>query len=147
VAEEANSDDARQVAEEANSDDARQVAEEANSDDARQVAEEANSDGARWLNVPIALPPEGETAAFELEGRALLLCNAEGQPYVLHDECPHVRVSMAGGRIRGSLLECPLHGGLMDVRDGAPAGLPIRRPGTCHAVRVEDGRLQVDLSG
>lgn len=99
----------------------------------------------RWVDVPVPLPAEGETVAFEIGDLALLLCHAEGAAYVLHDACPHVRTSMAGARIRGTLLECPLHGGLMDVRDGSPAGMPIRRPGTCYPVRASEGRLQVGL--
>lgn len=97
----------------------------------------------RWVDVPIPLPPTGQATSFSIDGLALLLCNAEGTPHVLHDECPHVRTSMAGALIRGTILECPLHGGLMDVRDGSPQGMPIRRPGTCYAVRAEGDALQV----
>ncbi|MGB0620373.1 MAG: Rieske (2Fe-2S) protein [Myxococcota bacterium] len=97
----------------------------------------------RWVDVPIEIPAEGQVATFAVGDLALLLCNAAGTPYVLHDQCPHVRVSMAGALIRGTLLECPLHGGLMDVRDGSPQGMPIRRPGTCYAVRSEGDVLQV----
>ncbi len=96
------------------------------------MSERATEAATRWVDVPVALPAEGETAAFSVGELALLLCHADGAPYVLHDACPHVRTSMAGARIRGTLLECPLHGGLMDVRDGSPAGMPIRRPGTCY---------------
>jgi nitrite reductase/ring-hydroxylating ferredoxin subunit len=103
--------------------------------------------GVRWRDVPVEMPEEGRTVAFEIDGRALLLCNAEGRPYVLHDECPHVRTSMAGAQIRGTLLECPMHGGLIDVRDGSPAGMPIRRAGICYAVRTQDGILQVAMPG
>lgn len=101
--------------------------------------------GVRWFDVPVEMPPQGQVATFEIEGRRLLLCNAKGLPYVLHDECPHVRTSMAGALIRGTILECPLHGGRMDVRDGAPKGMPIRRGGTCYPVRTEGGGLQVGL--
>ena len=102
-------------------------------------------DGVRWVDVPIGLPPEGQAASFSADGRELLLCNAEGTPYVLLDECPHVRTSMAGALIRGTILECPLHGGRMDVRDGSPKGMPIRRPGTCYAVRSEGATIQVAI--
>lgn len=99
----------------------------------------------RWVEVPIPLPPPGESETFEVDGLVLLLCNAEGTPYVVKDECPHVRTSMKGGRIEGTILECPLHGGLMDLRDGSPAGMPIRRPGTCYPVRVAGDGIEVGL--
>ena len=107
------------------------------------MAEPGATPELRWVDVPVGMPPEGQVAAFSIGALALLLCNAEGTPFVVHDECPHVRVSMAGALIRGTLLECPLHGGLMDVRDGSPQGMPIRRPGTCYAVRAEGDALQV----
>ena len=102
-----------------------------------------------WVGVPIGLPPSGQSDSFAIGDLALLLCNAGGTPYVVHDACPHVRTSMKGGLIRGTLLECPLHGGLIDLRDGSPAGMPIRKPGTCYAVRSaeEGGGLEVAIPG
>ena len=99
----------------------------------------------RWIDIPISLPPSGQTETFAVEGLELLLCNSDGTPYVIKDECPHVKTSMKGGLIRGTILECPLHGGLMDLRDGAPAGMPIRRPGTCFRVRPDGEGWQVGL--
>jgi nitrite reductase/ring-hydroxylating ferredoxin subunit len=99
----------------------------------------------RWIDIPIPLPPEGETETFSLAGLELLLCNAAGTPYVVRDECPHVQTSMQGGVIRGTIIECPLHGGLMDLRDGSPVAMPIRRPGVCYAVRADADRWQVAL--
>ena len=109
------------------------------------MASAASVDPREWVEVPVPLPAVGQTAAFEIGELALLLCNAEGSPYVLHDECPHVRTSMQGGQIRGAILECPLHGGLIDVRDGAPKGMPIRRAGTCYAVRKSESGLEVEI--
>jgi len=110
------------------------------------------SEGARetryaptWVEIPIPLPPTGQSETFTLGGLELLLCNAGGTPYVVRDQCPHVRTSMKGGLIRGTILECPLHGGLMDLRDGSPKGMPIRRPGTCYRVRAEGAGWQVEL--
>jgi 3-phenylpropionate/trans-cinnamate dioxygenase ferredoxin subunit/naphthalene 1,2-dioxygenase system ferredoxin subunit len=101
--------------------------------------------GRRWVTIPIALPPEGETDTFAVDGLELLLCHAEGRAYVVKDECPHVRTSMKGGLIRGTILECPLHGGLMDLRDGSPAGMPIRRAGTCYRVRADGEGWAVEV--
>ena len=100
---------------------------------------------ARWVSIPVALPPEGQSQVFEVEGRGLLLCHAEGQAYVIQDECPHVQVSLAGGAIRGTVIECPLHGGQMDLRDGSPVAMPIRRPGVCFPVRETETGFEVGL--
>ncbi len=104
-------------------------------------------DGLRWLDIPVAMPSEGGTESFVVEGLGLLLCMAEGRPYVIRDECPHVQVSLKGGAIRGTVIECPLHGGQMDLRDGAPVAMPIRRPGTCYAVRRDGDAWQVAIPG
>jgi nitrite reductase/ring-hydroxylating ferredoxin subunit len=101
--------------------------------------------GVSWVDIPIALPASGQTDVFAFGELELLFCNAGGTPYVVRDRCPHVKTSMKGGLIRGTILECPLHGGLMDLRDGAPKGMPIRRPGTCYPVRAAGDRWQVGL--
>lgn len=101
--------------------------------------------GRRWVEIPIALPSEGENARFVVEEIPLLLCSADGRPWIVRDECPHVRTSMQGGLLKGTILECPLHGGKMDVRDGSPVAMPIRRAGECFPVRAQGDEWQVGL--
>ena len=98
-----------------------------------------------WVDLEAPLPAPGCTRGVELRGHALLVCNAGGRLYVIADRCPHTRSSLAGGALRGCVLECPLHGGTLDVRDGAPLGLPIRRPATCYPVRPRGDGWQVAL--
>jgi nitrite reductase/ring-hydroxylating ferredoxin subunit len=95
--------------------------------------------------IPIPLPPPGGSSAFELASRKLLLCNAGGTPYVVEDSCPHVRVSMQGGAIDGTVFECPHHGGRFDLRDGAPLRMPIRRAVATFALRETAGGLEVAI--
>lgn len=102
-------------------------------------------DGLRWVEIPIPLPEAGRNETFTVGELALLLCNAGGTPFVVRDECPHVKTSMQGGLIRGTILECPLHGGQLDLRDGRPVAMPIRRPVACYPVRNAGGRLEVGL--
>ena len=66
----------------------------------------------------------------------MLVCRAGGALYALDDRCPHVwRLARRAGGCAGFALECPLHGGRLDVRDGRPVELPIRRAAACFAVR------------
>ncbi len=96
-----------------------------------------------WQRIPVELPAPGGTRAFELAERKLLLCSAGGTAYVIENVCPHVRVSLEGGAIDGTVLECPHHGGRIDLRDGRPVRLPIRRGVEAFAVRAAaDGRAR-----
>ena len=103
------------------------------------------SPGLRWVEIPIALPAEGRNETFSVGELALLLCNASGTPFVVRDECPHVKTSLQGGLIRGTILECPLHGGQLDLRDGRQVAMPIRRPVSCYPVRSGGSGWQVGL--
>jgi nitrite reductase/ring-hydroxylating ferredoxin subunit len=107
------------------------------------VAEQAEA--LAWVDVPVPLPAEGRSVAFEVEGARLVLCHADGGVYVVEDRCPHMRAPLAGGRLHGTLLECPLHGGRIDVRDGSAAGRPIRTSVGTFPVRRIGGRIEVAL--
>ena len=50
-----------------------------------------------WAEIPVALPEPGRTRAFELGGRGLLLCNVDGEAWVIQNRCPHAAFPLAGG--------------------------------------------------
>lgn len=95
--------------------------------------------------MPVALPAPGRTAAFRVGAQELVLCNVDGTAFVLDDRCSHARTPLAGGRLCGFVLECPLHGGKIDVRDGSPVAPPVRRPVRAWPTRQVDGGLEVAL--
>jgi 3-phenylpropionate/trans-cinnamate dioxygenase ferredoxin subunit len=88
----------------------------------------------------------GRMRAVKLDGRNVVLCHAEGAIYALENRCPHAFVPLDAGRLEGCVLECPLHGGRLDVRDGRPVAQPIRKPAPTYAVRVVAGGIEVDLT-
>jgi nitrite reductase/ring-hydroxylating ferredoxin subunit len=96
--------------------------------------------------VPVALPAPGGMAVFEAAGLRLVLCNVAGAAHVIEDRCPHAFVYLSGGRLDGPVLECPLHGGKLDVRDGTPVAPPIRKPVRRFPVRRDGERLLVEVS-
>ncbi len=114
-------------------------------DRAARHATAKDDDSLRWVEIPLALPEVGKSATFQIGDLELLLCNAEGKAFVILDACPHVRTSLQGGAIRGTVIERPMHGGQMDLRDGAPVAMPIRRPGTCFPVRPSTSGFEVGI--
>lgn len=100
------------------------------------------ADGVR---VEIAELAPGELRAVRAGDVALVVCNVAGDWYALEDRCPHTQVKLSGGRLEGCLLECPLHGGKLDVRDGSPQRPPIRRPAASFPVRRVAGGIEIEL--
>jgi 3-phenylpropionate/trans-cinnamate dioxygenase ferredoxin subunit len=91
-------------------------------------------------------PAESRAAAALAGGRRVVVCRTGGRLYALLDRCPHASEPLSGGALRGFALECPYHGGRLDVRDGRPLGLPIRSPGTSFPVREVGGRVEIGLA-
>lgn len=105
------------------------------------------TDGAElaWVAAGADAPDEGRLLHVELQGHALLVCRARGGLYALADRCPHTGARLEGARLEGTVLECPLHGGRLDVRDGSPVELPIRRPAERFDVREGERGLEIRL--
>jgi 3-phenylpropionate/trans-cinnamate dioxygenase ferredoxin subunit len=87
----------------------------------------------------------GQTRAVEAHGAKLLVCNAEGRFYAIENRCPHAMVRLDAAALRGCILECAVHGGRLDVRDGSPQGHPIRKPVLTYPVRENGGTIEISL--
>jgi 3-phenylpropionate/trans-cinnamate dioxygenase ferredoxin subunit len=88
-----------------------------------------------WVCSGARPPGEGATLCVEVRGRSVLVCCVEGRLHAVENRCPHAGAGLDGGRLDGHVLECPLHGGRLDVRDGSPVEVPIRKPTERFAVR------------
>lgn len=91
--------------------------------------------------------PAGAPKGFEVAGRRLCLIFDGEAYYVLDDICSHGHAFLSEGYCdtEDCVVECPLHGGLFDYRDGSPQGDPVEKPQRCHPVQVVEGRVQVRL--
>jgi nitrite reductase/ring-hydroxylating ferredoxin subunit len=91
---------------------------------------------------------DGQMRVFpELGSHGVVLCRVAGQLHAVEDNCSHREARLSEGRLRGTLLTCPLHGAQFDVRTGAHQGPPASVPIACFAVSEHDGVTAVDLSG
>lgn len=88
----------------------------------------------------------GGLRAVSSAGHEILVCNAEGELFAIENRCPHAGIPLDGGRLRGCVLECPLHGGRLDVRDGSDVAAPIRRRARTYPVRRVDGGIEIQLT-
>jgi nitrite reductase/ring-hydroxylating ferredoxin subunit len=87
--------------------------------------------------------PLGAMRACSVGGRELLICHTRAGLFALDNVCTHAEARLCEGRLRGTRLVCPLHGGAFDVRDGRLLTPPATSPLSTHAVRVEGGVIEV----
>ena len=80
-----------------------------------------------------------------VEGRSLALYLVEGEVFATDDACTHGAARLSEGYLDGDLIECPLHQGLFNVRDGSPAGAPCTVAVKSYPTKVEDGAILIGL--
>jgi len=93
--------------------------------------------------IPLAHLPEGRMQACMLDGREIVVCHTRAGVFALDNVCTHAEARMSEGRLRGTTLVCPLHGGAFDVRDGRATGAPAELPLGVHALRIVGGMIEV----
>lgn len=87
----------------------------------------------------------GKTLAVVCEGRQLALFrNDGGEVHALEDRCPHRRVLLSPGQVKGNGLQCPYHGWTFDGTTGRCVDIPnLRRdekipPAAAQAYQVAE---------
>jgi nitrite reductase/ring-hydroxylating ferredoxin subunit len=79
------------------------------------------------------------------KGLPLAVFNVDGEYLCTVDMCTHESSSLSEGYIDGDTVECALHFAKFSLRTGdvlcSPAILPVKT----FAVKVEDGKVYVDL--
>lgn len=96
--------------------------------------------------VDVAGLAPGETRAVEIAGRGVLLCNVDGEIFAVRNVCPHQAFRLDDARLRGAVIECSLHGGRFDVRDGCPVRAPTKNALVTYRVTRRGAQVEVELA-
>jgi naphthalene 1,2-dioxygenase system ferredoxin subunit len=89
--------------------------------------------------------PEEDVLGVETAGKDVALYNVDGQVYATDNICTHGHARLCDGFLDGFEIECPLHQGKFDIRDGRPACQPVTEAVRTYPVKIENGRVFVDL--
>lgn len=60
----------------------------------------------------------GAMKAVDVEGKKVLLARVGDDYYAADNVCPHLKGSLAGGKLEGTVVTCPRHGSQFDLTDG-----------------------------
>lgn len=81
----------------------------------------------------------------EVGTRILALYDTPSGVYASLALCNHGGADLCDGYFDGHVIECPLHQGAFDVRDGKPVSAPATRPMRMFETRVENGMVQIRM--
>lgn len=88
----------------------------------------------------------GEALSFAPEKHApLAIFNVDGEFLCTTDTCTHEASSLSDGYIDGDTVECPFHFARFSLRTGAVLCPPAILPLKTFPVKLEDGKIYVDL--
>ncbi|MES2263647.1 MAG: non-heme iron oxygenase ferredoxin subunit [Pseudomonadota bacterium] len=89
--------------------------------------------------------PEDDVMAVAAGGVELALYGVEGEVYATANLCTHGHARLCDGFLDGYEIECPLHQGKFDIRNGQPSCAPVTDAVRTYPVKIENGRVYVDL--
>jgi naphthalene 1,2-dioxygenase system ferredoxin subunit len=100
----------------------------------------------QWIDAaPVADVPAEDVIGIIVGARDIALYNVDGEIYATDNLCTHGLARLCDGFLEGHEIECPLHQGKFDVRNGAPSCAPVTEPIRAYPVKIEAGRVFVSL--
>lgn len=89
--------------------------------------------------------PEDDVTAAMAGSVELALYGVNGSVFATDNICTHGHARLCDGFLDGHEIECPLHQGKFDIRDGRPTCEPVTEALRSYSVKIEGNRVYVDL--
>ena len=100
-----------------------------------------------WLDVGTGADLEpGTMKRLDIGRRSVLIANVEGTVVAVADTCTHEDASLSGGALDGVFIRCPLHGSRFCLLDGKAVDDPAEIDLETFPIKIEHGRILIELS-
>jgi naphthalene 1,2-dioxygenase system ferredoxin subunit len=101
---------------------------------------------APWIDALAASElPTDDVTGLQLNGRDIALYTVGSEVFATDNVCTHGQARLCDGFLEGHEIECPLHQGKFDVRNGRPTCDPVTEPLRCYPVKIEGQRVYLQL--
>ncbi len=85
--------------------------------------------------------PADDVLGVTVAGRDVAVYVVGDEVYATDNICTHGHARLCDGFLEGHEIECPLHQGKFDVRDGTPLCDPVSDALRSYPVKIEGGRV------
>ncbi len=105
---------------------------------------------AQWLDVGTVDTVEAtQPFSAEIDGVPIVIVRCDSGYYAVEDRCTHDGEALAGAEVETDACRiiCPRHGARFCLKTGQALTPPAYEPVRTYPVRVEGGRVLVELPG
>ena len=85
----------------------------------------------------------GHSISVNVEGKKILICNTDEGFFAVEDMCTHALIPLCGGLIQGTLISCPLHGAVFDLKTGEVMAPPAFEDLKTFNLKIEGTSISV----
>ena len=99
-----------------------------------------------WIDVMSSNDlPTDDVIAAKVMDREIAIYMVGSKVYATDNFCTHGNARLCDGFLEGHEIECPLHQGKFDVRNGAPICEPVTEAIRSYPIKVEHSRVYVQI--
>ena len=101
---------------------------------------------ANWIELAaVESIPEDDVIGIDAGGKSFALYMVDGEVYVTDNICTHGNARLCDGFLEGHEIECPLHQGKFDIRNGKAMCAPLTEDVKTYPVKIEGTRVFVEV--
>ena len=89
--------------------------------------------------------PTDDVLGVLVAGRDIALYTVGDAVFATDNVCTHGQARLCDGFLDGHEIECPLHQGKFDVRNGQPTCVPVTEALRSYPVKVDGQRVYVQI--
>ncbi len=99
-----------------------------------------------WIDITSSEDvPEDDVIGIDVAGKSIALYQVAGEIFATDNICTHGNARLCDGFLEGHEIECPLHQGKFDIRNGKAMCAPLTEDVRTYPVKIEGSRVFVDL--
>lgn len=99
-----------------------------------------------WVEVMTKANFKDNVHVYEYNSKQIAIFKLEDGYYAIDNRCSHEEAYLSEGEIEDGKIECPLHGAVFDIKTGKNLALPAVLPVKTYPVKVENGRIYIQLN-
>ena len=89
--------------------------------------------------------PADDVIGVEANGHQVAIYAVNGEVFASDNICTHGHARLCDGFLEDYEIECPLHQGRFDIRNGKAMCEPLTEDVRTYPVKIENGRVFIDL--